>query len=118
MVAGVVKAETKITETEVVPQFCRLEFRDNGAYKNDPTLRHAIAEFPNPAFNAITGLSGSPVYDMTSDVLCGMVVRGGLNGNRCQILYVDILDIMKMIEAVQSDKSSTEYTKTVAYKIA
>jgi hypothetical protein len=117
LVAGVLKEQTEITETELAPQFCQLEFIDSGATRSDPTLRHAFSEFANPNFTAITGLSGSPVFDVTTNALCGMVVRGGMNGNRCDIRYVDIFDIMQLIEGVHAGKSAANYTKSVAYKI-
>jgi hypothetical protein len=117
VVAGCLKAQSEITETQIKPQFCRLEFLDNGATKGDPTLRHAVAEFANPGFDAITGLSGSPVYDLTADLLCGMVVRGGMNGSKCEIRYVDVYDIVKMLESVHSGRSDTNYIKIVAHKV-
>jgi hypothetical protein len=117
LVAGVLKETSEITETELAPQFCQLEFTDNGATKSDPTLRHAISEFANPDFTKITGLSGSPVFDITANALCGMVVRGGMSGNECNLRYVDIFDIMQMIESVHSGKAATNYTKVVAFNV-
>jgi hypothetical protein len=55
---------------------CRLEFTDVGLGTSDPTLRTGLAEFKDPEFKSITGISGSPVFDITANALCGMVVRG------------------------------------------
>jgi hypothetical protein len=37
-----------------------------------------LAEFKDPEFASVTGISGSPVFDVTANALCGMVVRGGM----------------------------------------
>jgi hypothetical protein len=116
-VVGALKETSEISETEIIPQSHRLELTDNGPTKVDPTLRHAIAVFADPAFSQITGLSGSPVFNATSNALCGMVVRGGLNRERCDIRYVDIFDIMRMIEGVHNGQTETNYKKTVAYRV-
>jgi hypothetical protein len=117
LVAGVLKAKSEISETDITPQFCQLGFLDNGPTRIDPTVRYATAEFMNPGFTEVTGLSGSPVYDLTANALCGMVVRGGMNGNRCSIIYVDMFDIYKIIQSVREDKPNTNYVKNIAYRV-
>jgi hypothetical protein len=44
----------------------------------DEILREAYAEFADPEFTEVTGLSGSPTFDATLNRLAGMVVRGAL----------------------------------------
>ena len=55
-------------------------------------------------FKSVEGISGSPVFDRTANALCGMVVRGGMNGGSCNLIYVDIFDIMRLLEAVSVGK--------------
>ena len=64
--------------------------------------------------NSITGISGSPVYDVTAHALCGMVVRGGMTENLCAILYMDISDIVRFLDAVNRGDESAYYAKLAA----
>ncbi len=111
LVAGVLKEKTLIDPPNVEMGYCRLEFTDAGPYKPDPFLRQAKAEFASPEFSSITGISGSPVYDVTAHALCGMVVRGSMTGNRCTILYMDIADVVRFLEAVSRGDETAYYTK-------
>jgi hypothetical protein len=84
LVNGALKEKSDLSEQPVVsPVFCLLEFRDCGATSPDPLLREAYAEFHEPQFSSVTGISGSPVYNSTANKLCGMVVRGALAGRAC-----------------------------------
>jgi len=116
-VAGVLKAPTQIDQGLIAPQFCPLEFADQGAASEDPTLRQAIGVYERPDFEEVVGISGSPVFNVTANALCGMVVRGGLHGNRCTIWYVDFFDILKLIQAVHKGELETEYRKEVLRKV-
>jgi hypothetical protein len=116
-VAGVLKAATQIDQGIIAPQFCLLEFTDQGAASEDPTLRQAIGVYEKPEFEEVVGISGSAVFNATANALCGMVVRGGLHENKCTIRYVDILDILKLIQAVHDGKLETDYRKTVLRKV-
>jgi hypothetical protein len=74
-VAGVLKDKIQIMPPDITMGFCGLEFRDIGFSTFDPVMRQAAAQFMNPGFDSLTGISGSPVFDQTANVLCGMVAR-------------------------------------------
>lgn len=112
-VVGVLKDKSQIVSADIAMGFCRLQLRDAGAAKFDPVLRHATAVFAGPKFERVTGISGAPVFDRTANALCGMVVRGGMNGHKCDIYFIDIFDIVHFLEGVNQRVSSTYYTKQV-----
>jgi hypothetical protein len=111
VVAGVLKDKTSIIPPDINIGYCRLEFHDAGPSRSDPFLRCAEALFDNPAIKSVTGISGSPVYDMTANALCGMVVRGGMKGSRCTIYYLDVFDIFRFLEAVSRGAEGAYYLK-------
>jgi hypothetical protein len=113
LVAGVLKEKTVIVSPDITMGYCQLEFRDAGNLSSDPVLRHATAEFSNQEFGSITGISGSPVFDQTANALCGMVVRGGMTGNKCNVYYIDIFDVVRFLEGVSDNAASTYYTKSI-----
>ena len=112
-IVGVLKEMSQIVPPDISMGFCRLQLSDVGASTFDPILRHASAEFYRPAFTSVTGISGSPVFDNTANALCGMVVRGGMTGVKCDVYYVDIFDIVHFLEGIAHRASSTYYTKHV-----
>ena len=116
LVAGALKDKSSIIEPDIKAGFCLLEYKDNGVTTSDPTVRNAIAEFRDPEFNSITGLSGAPVYDHTANALCGMVVRGGMVGSRSMIYYIDMSDIYRVLDAAHHNLPTTAYTKGVIQK--
>jgi hypothetical protein len=107
----VLKDKSHIIPPDIIMGYCRLQFRDGGASTIDPILRQAAAEFRSPEFDSITGISGSPVFDHTANALCGMVIRGGMTGNKCTIHYVDIFDIVRFLEGVSDHAPGIYYTK-------
>jgi hypothetical protein len=111
LVAGVLKEKTNIEPPDIVIGYCLLEFHDIGAQSADPVLRKAISLFGKPQFSSIAGISGSPVFDQTANALCGMVIRGGMNGNKCTIYYIDIFDIVRLLEGVRVRATNVDYTK-------
>ncbi len=111
LVAGVLKDKTTILNPDIAIGYCRLQYIDVGPYKPDPFLRNAVAEFDNTEITDITGISGSPVFDMTQEKLCGMVVRGGIKDRRCSILYLDIGDIVQTLKAIRAGTLKTFYNK-------
>jgi hypothetical protein len=117
LVAGVLKDKSQIIPPDIDVGYCILDFGDMGASTTDPILRHATAEFSNPQFDNITGISGSPVYDETANVLCGMVVRGGMVQNICNIYYIDIYDIVKFLTGVSNREGDVWYTKNVLLSV-
>jgi hypothetical protein len=112
-VHGTLKEKSDLSEIPISPQFCFLEFNDHGAASADPILRRGFAGFSNPEFSEITGLSGSPVFDLITEKLVGMVVRGTLRNRTCAIWYIDMFDILKFVTAVADGDASTDYTKVV-----
>jgi hypothetical protein len=112
-VHGTLKEKSDLSAMPISPQFCFLEFADQGAASADPILRRAFAGFDHPEFSEITGLSGSPAFDATSNKLVGMVVRGTLDGQTCTVWYVDMFDILKFVTAVAEGRDTTDYTKIV-----
>ncbi len=116
-VAGVLKEKTTISPPDIIIGYCNLSFRDCGP-TSDPILRRAFAVFAQALFgqsefSSVTGISGSPVFNKTANALCGMVIRGGMNGPACTVYYVDIFDIVRLLEAVSTRAPSTYYTKHV-----
>jgi hypothetical protein len=117
-VYGVLKEKTTIIHADqgggdIVIGYCQLEYADTTTTTRDAVLREAKAEFLAPAFSSVTGISGSPVYDKTTGALCGMVVRGGMNGARSDIRFIDMFDIKKFLEGVSSGATGTNYEKIV-----
>ena len=112
-VAGTLKSPSVITEDKIAPIYCLLELSDNTSASNDPTLRSAFGKYENPEFSDVVGLSGSPVFNVTREALCGMVVRGGISNDQCTLRYVDIFDIMQLLGAIQKELSETHYKKTI-----
>ncbi len=117
LVAGVLKEKTEIALPDIRIGYCRLQFQDNGAYKPDPFLREAITEFGQPEFSSIVGISGSPVFDMAQERLCGMVMRGGMKDKRSFILYFDIMDILVCLKMVRSGAREVAYTKGINVRV-
>ena len=112
-IVGVLKGKTEIIPPNIKIGFCRLEFHDVGVLTSDPVMRQAEARFMNPAFDSVTGISGSPVFDQTANVLCGMVARGGMMGSRCIIHYIDAFDILQFLKGIGNNSASVYYTKAI-----
>jgi len=112
-VNGALKEKSDLSEMPITPVFCLLELADMGAASADPSLRKAHAGFASPQFTEITGLSGSPVFDMTSNKLVGMAVRGTLAAKTCTLWYIDMFDILTLVTAVAEGREATNYTKVV-----
>jgi hypothetical protein len=112
-VFGMLKNPTSIDGHDIAVHWYRLEFVDNG-HSSDPTLRLAVAVYDAPQFDNLTGLSGAPVFNEVSRKLCGMVVRGGMQGDACTIHYIDIFDIIRLLEAVVAGQEGTDYHKELA----
>jgi hypothetical protein len=112
-VHGALKTPSAITEEAIAPKFCLLEMVDNTPFSHDPTLRSGFGVFDRPEFSNVLGLSGSPVFNVTQNALCGMVVRGAMTGDTCVLRYVDMFDICKLLEAVHNGHQTTYYQKTL-----
>ena len=110
-VFGVLKDKTHIDPPDILIGYCDLEFTDAGVPGSDPILRMAKARFLTPQINDITGISGAPVLNETANALCGMVVRGGMTGNECTIYYIDITDIIALLEGIDRRATNLDYSK-------
>jgi hypothetical protein len=112
-VFGMLKNATSIDGHDISVSWWRLSFIDTG-HSSDPTLRQAMAVYEPPQFDSVIGLSGAPVFNEVSHMLCGMFVRGGIEGNVCTIRYIDVFDIIRLLEAVVAGHEDTDYNKRVA----
>jgi hypothetical protein len=117
-VYGVLKEKTMIIypdgkRGDIIIGYCQLEYADTTLTTHDAVLREAQAGFLAPEFSSITGISGSPVYDKTAGALCGMVVRGGMTGAKSIIRFIDMFDIVRVLEAVGSGAKGIDYKKIV-----
>jgi hypothetical protein len=113
LVAGALKTPSSIGEDKIAPIYCVLQMVDDTPEMRDPTLRRAVGHFVKPKFSDILGLSGSPVFNVTAQALCGLVVRGGMSGDVCTLWFVDVEDIVQLLTAVAEDRVETYYRKTV-----
>jgi hypothetical protein len=110
-VAGALKAKSEITEDTIAPVYCLLEMTDDTRSMHDPTLRRALGKFEEPEFADVVGLSGSPVFNVTRRAISGIVVRGGLSADVCTLWYVDMFDIVQLLETVHANETETFYVK-------
>jgi hypothetical protein len=96
-------------------QYSNIRMRGGASF--DPLLRTAIAEFASPAFGRVTGLSGAPVYDLTANALCGVVMRGTMSGRKSTLHFLDIFHIVEMLKVIDQGNASTSYTRGVWQEI-
>ncbi|MCK1553426.1 hypothetical protein IVB11_31360 [Bradyrhizobium sp. 177] len=80
---------------------CLLPLRDRGA-TGDSLVRLATARYGEAGFETITGMSGAPVFNLTKQVLCGMVLRGGFAAGLCQVRYLDIRHVIHLIHMIHT----------------
>lgn len=97
---------------ELVPTFARLEFQDNCRHPYDIVLRNGKAGCDQDWPMSMSGLSGSPVFNVSQKKLCGMVTRGSRNADEANIWYVEISDILCILEGVRNGSLAAEYEKT------
>ena len=118
LVHGNIKETTEITEDRIAPVFGALEFTDRGCRSSDLALREAAARYEKLEFGALAGISGSPVFNVTTSRLCGVVVRAGMteaDGKQDAIVhYVDMFDVLKVLDGVVDGSLRATYTKVVA----
>jgi hypothetical protein len=110
MIFGAFKDRIRIDPPDVDVGYGRLELEDVGP-TSDPFLRKGVAQYLNPEFSTVTGISGAPVFNLTQSGLCGMVLRGGLDAGRLNVRYAEASDILRFIEGVAEGSSSTFYLK-------
>ncbi|MCG6206333.1 hypothetical protein LPW26_16920 [Rhodopseudomonas sp. HC1] len=109
---GFLKQRSHIDPPNIFVGLGFLEFRDAGVAQFDHALRRGLATYTNPGFSSIAGMSGSPVYSLNNEALCGMVARGVLEPNGGIIVYfIDIFDILQFLDAVVMGSPDTSYTK-------
>jgi hypothetical protein len=107
---GFLKDNSKIVEPGIYAGFCVMQFTDSGTYGPDPMLRQGLATYLDPNFDRITGMSGAPVFNRDNGCYAGMLVRGGLSGQNCRVLFIDAAHIYRFIKAVYSNNSSLSYS--------
>ena len=110
MIAGVLKEKSRIDCHDISPVYCRLELSDAGP-TSDPFLRNGAAQVADPEFSSVTGISGSPVFNLSRNRLCGVVFRGGLAQRRLNVLYAEASDLLHFVEAGSEGKPDTFYVK-------
>ena len=113
MVCGNIKEKTTIDDRVIVAIFGSLDLVDQGTSSFDPVLRMAYGTVTNPEFSSVTGLSGSPIFNLTRQKLCGMVVRGSLVQGVSKLFYIDIFDILKVLDAIQTGSANAIYKKDI-----
>ena len=99
MIFGAFKDKTRIDPPDVHVGYGCLELSDVGG-TSDPFLQKGFAQYLNPEFSTVTGISGAPVFNITHSGLCGIVLRGGLDAGRLNVRYAEALDILRFVEAV------------------
>jgi hypothetical protein len=97
---GFLKEKSRIVPPSGHFAFHGLPIRDRGT-SSDPHLRRGSAHYSGIDFQAITGMSGGPVFNVNANALCGMVLRGGLRQGRCILYYIDIHHIVRLLQAVR-----------------
>lgn len=112
-VNGNLKKNSKITDSKIIPEFGLIDLCDCGAVSSDVSLRKARAEYKEPKFSSLSGLSGSPVFNATKKRLCGMTVRAGLEHGACTLWYIDIFDIIKVLDAILDERPQIYYEKKI-----
>jgi hypothetical protein len=117
LVHGAVKDLSSIDEKSISAGFAQLEFADMGPSSSDPVLREAIAQFDEPSFRRLTGLSGSPVFNSTKKRLCGVAVRGGLNADMAIMRYTEMFDVVEVLTAIVDGTLKTQYAMSIAHPI-
>jgi hypothetical protein len=103
LVCGALKEKCSIVPPNIYVGFGELQFGDQGEASFDMTMRHGVALYLNAQFDSITGMSGSPVFDETANALCGMVVRGGINGANCNIYFIDIRYMIRFLDQIHTE---------------
>ncbi|MGD9979561.1 MAG: hypothetical protein AB7H66_03235 [Hyphomonadaceae bacterium] len=113
-VNGALKDESRIGDDTITPIFALLDFRDIGATSSDVAIREAEAMFKDVEFQRLTGLSGSPVFNLTQRKLCGVMVRGTLVGGHARMRYIDFADVMELLKAIDNGTLQANYNRTIA----
>ena len=113
VVNGVLKDESNISPERIAPMFGLLELLDAGAYEHDAAVRKAKAILESDNIRSVTGMSGSPVFNVTKGILAGVVVRGGMTGREVNMYYVEILDVVNMLDSVATGTMQAHYKKII-----
>ena len=109
LIFGALKEKTVIDQAITVGR-CRLEASDAGP-SSDPFLRKGAAQYLGHEFSTVTGISGAPVFNLSHNRLCGMIIRGGLGAGRLNVHYAGASDILRFAEAVFERRQSLFYTR-------
>lgn len=112
---GSPKQMSEIDDETIKPVFAALGFVDTGPHAHDAFLRTAEAQWADPVLTSLAGMSGGGVFNTTKDVLSGVMIRGGINGQNASAKFIDIEDVMQLVGAIHSGKSGMTYRKTVKH---
>lgn len=112
---GSPKQMSEIDDETIKPVFAALGFVDTGPHAHDGFLRTAAGRWADPVLTSLSGMSGGPVFNTTKDVLSGVMIRGGVNGQNASAKFIDIEDVMQLVGAIHSGKSGMTYLKTVKH---
>lgn len=116
VVYGALSDQSAIDGMNIFTQFAELGFVDIGPHSHDVVLRSAKGQWLNSRVTHLAGLSGAPVYNISQDGLCGMMVRGSLSkGGVATVHYIDIADIARVLNSVNEGQMAGFYRKTVAH---
>jgi hypothetical protein len=110
LIFGALKEKTIIDPPNITVGYGRLEASDAGP-SSDPFLRKGAAQYLGQEFSTVTGISGAPVFNLTRNRVCGMIVRGGLTAGRLSVHYAEASDILRFAEAAFERQASVFYTK-------
>jgi hypothetical protein len=115
IVTGFLKQKSSINPPYIFAGLCFLQFTDAGVAAFDRTFRRRLATYFKPNFDSISGMSGAPVYNVDSRAVCGMVARGGIQGDGvCTIYFIDIFDIMQFLDAIASGSNKVSYVRDIS----
>lgn len=78
----------------------QLEMTNIGNRSHDATISEACGTFPDYPTSTTLGLSGSPVFNLNSGSLCGMVLRGGKHKNVINVYYSDFRHIWQVVYSI------------------
>jgi hypothetical protein len=109
---GFLKEKSFISPPNVFLGLSFLQFTDAGVSGFDRTLRQGLATYSKPSVDSITGMSGSPVFNLNSRALCGMIARGKLQSDgTLRVFFIDIFDIMQFLDAAAAGSTTVSYLK-------
>lgn len=102
-----------IEDGKIKPIFMSLGFVDVGPHPHDLFLRNGIGQWNKPGITSLTGMSGCAIFNTAKNVLCGVMIRGGLKDGEAKAKFIDIDDVVTLLRAIHAGEKATSYRKTV-----